>query len=336
MNNVFTIPALVPQIPALLTESAGLRKGVLLARCLLDAGFVPGLVSSRLAQDPLAACRSFLSKWIAGHLSGLRCFMPEFRLLLDGDGAADPRARILWYAECNAVAVGAALELLEQIQPRLGATVLSVIDRTSMNLVPVFTPWDAMGTAQETYWYGEQDEQMALDEQCGDDPGERATLQEDMVTRAKVDAAFPSWATQAPGGRKRLRRSDLSRIARDARSARVRRVAELALALDRLDIDDRYLPDEEGWFVGYGAVLSWHPDDIAVRIFDDFANYAVESEYFDWIGEFTFSLDEPQALQAWMASMQACFEGIRWLDTLIHELSTGDWRKVPKGLSCTQ
>ena len=34
----------------------------------------------------------------------------------------------------------------------LGATVLSVIDKTNMNLIPTFTPWDTMGTSQEYYW----------------------------------------------------------------------------------------------------------------------------------------------------------------------------------------
>jgi PRTRC genetic system protein F len=339
MNSGFQIPSLSDTIQHTLVPSTGRQQAARLARCLLDAGIIHGQVDPRRAKEPLATCRTFLDQWLRAQLPDLKCLSPGFRLLVDGhstcfNGAQSEQgeATIVWFAECSAFAVGEALERLEAIHPELGATVLSVIDGTSMKLVPAFTPWDTLGTAQEYYWYGESDETMALDEQCGDDPGERAAMRQEMVTREKIDAAFPEWATQWRGRRKRLSRRALQQIAVSARSLRVRRVAECALALDRLDLDDAFLPDTDGWFVGYGAVLTWKPGDITVRVFDDFANHAVEGDFCDWMGEFEFDIAKPQVLREWVQAMQPRFEGMRRLDDLIHELSTGDWRRVPKGM----
>jgi PRTRC genetic system protein F len=339
MNSLFQIPALCDTIPAELVPHAGHDHAVSLARCLVDAGVIHGEVQPRRAKEPLATSRTYLEQWARDRLHGLRCLFPCFRLVLEG--ASDPstcmrtrqagEATIVWFTECSAFAVGEALERLEQVHPLLGATVLSVIDTTNMSLIPTFTPWDTMGTSQEYYWYGESDESVALDEQCGDDPGMRATMRQEMVTREKIDAAFPEWATQWPGMRKRLTRRTMQRIATEARSSRVRQVVADALALDRLDLDDAFRPNADGWFIGYGAVLTWRPGDIGVRVFDDFANDAVQGDYCDWMGEFSFDIGEPRALSEWMQAMEVRFEGMRRLDALIHELSTGDWRRVPKG-----
>lgn len=339
MNSMFHIPALCDSIPAELVPATGHDYALSLARCLLDARVIHGDVHPRRAREPLATSQTFLQQWVRDRLQGLQCLVPCFRLVLEGASHASTcmrtrqagEATIVWFTECSAFAVGEALERLEGVHPLLGATVLSVIDKTNMNLIPTFTPWDTLGTAQEYYWYGERDESVALDEQCGDDPGMRATMRQEMVTREKIDAAFPEWATRWPGTRKRLTRRAMQRIAAEARSARVRRVAEDALALDRLDLDDAFRPNADGWFVGYGAVLTWRPGDIGVRVFDDFANDAVQGDYCDWMGEFSFDIGEPQALSEWLRAMEVRFEGMRRLDALIHELSTGDWRRVPKG-----
>lgn len=296
-------------------------------------------MDARRARDPLRTSRAFLEQWVRERLQGLHCLFPSFRLMLEGASSATSlRQRepghvcVVWHTDCSAFVVGEALERLEAIHPKLGATVLSVIDRTSAKLIPTFTPWDAMGTAQDYYWYGEQDESVALEEQCGDDPNEREAMREQMVTREKIDAAFPPWATQWPGQRKRLSRRALQAIAGRARSRRVRALVSDLLALEALDLSDEFLPDGDGWFVGYGAVLTWKPDDIAVRIFDDFANDAVQGDYVDWMGEFDFSIEEPDALRRKLGAMEVRFAGMRLLDGLIHELSSGDWHRVPKGM----
>jgi PRTRC genetic system protein F len=340
MDTIFQLPALCAAIPVEFKPDAGEDRAVALARCLLDAGVIHGAVSARRASDPLGTSRLFLERWVAERLQGLHCLFPAFRLVMEGASEmcnhTRPRepgqATIVWYTECSAFAVGEALDRLEQIHPRLGATVLTVIDRLGPRLIPTFTPTDVMGTAQEYYWYGEQDESAALDEQCGEDPAEREAMREEMVTREKIDAAFPAWATQWPGQRKRLSRAALQRIAKGARSCRVRQLMSDVLALEKLNLNDEFRPNGDGWFVGYGAVLTWKPDDIAVRVFDDFANDAVQGDFVDWMGEAEFSIGEPETLRHWMEGMEVRLKGMRLLDNLIHELSSGDWHRVPKGM----
>ena len=344
MNSTFQLPSLSVGIPQTLIQSSGNDRAAQLARCLLDAGMIYGRVDPRRAKDPLGACRSFLEQWLRERLSGLKCLEPDFRLLLDGRSSVfehsfDNKAReepgpvsILWFAPCSAFAVGEALNRLEEIQTGLGAAVLSAIDRTSQDLVPAFTPRDALGIAQDFYWYGDKDETTALDEQCGDDSGQRATMRDEMVTREKIDAAYPKWATEWGRKRNAVSRHRLKQIAEMARSVRVRRVAQHALELDRLDLDPSFRPDADGWFVGYGAVLTWKTNDITVRVFDDYGNDAVQGDFCDWMGEFEFDIDKPQELRDWMDRMEVRLRGMRLLDDLIHELSTGDWRRVPKGL----
>jgi len=104
------------------------------------------------------------------------------------------------------------------------------------------------------------------------------------------------------------------------------------LALEKLNLNDEFRPNGDGWFVGYGAVLTWKPDDIAVRVFDDFANDAVQGDFVDWMGEAEFSIGEPETLRHWMEGMEVRLKGMRLLDNLIHELSSGDWHRVPKGM----
>jgi PRTRC genetic system protein F len=339
MNSGLQLPILSASIPHAIIPRSGTRRGARLARCLLDAGVIHGSVSARRALNPLTTAQAYLQTWLGERLGRLKCLQPGFRLQLGSrdacfgrhEEAAEDEAWITWFAECSAFSVGEALERLEDVLPGLGVAVLSAIDATNWNLLPTFTPRDALGTAQDYYWYGEADEGVALDEQCGDDKAAREAMRQDMVTREKIDAAFPAWAVHWHRSRKGVSRRELQRVATEARSARVRGAAADALALLRLELDDRFRPDADGWFVGYGAVLTWAPGDITVRIFDDFANDAVQGDYCDWMGEHSFGLDTPQAVIDWMAAMEIRFEGMRRLDSLIHNLSTGDWRHVPKG-----
>lgn len=339
MTTMFRIPLLSPSIPKRIVPISGQRREARLAMNILDAGLMSGRLTARHANDPLHTCQAQLQGWIRDRLQDLQCLQIGFRLRLGtnrplyfGETIAEAadEALVTWFAECNAFAVGAALDRLEQIEPGLGASVLSVIDEKSALLVPVFTPWDVMCTAQEHYWYGETDEREALAERCAENEAEREAIREEMVTRDKIDAAFPAWATEWTGRRQRLARRALQRIGREARSPRVRAVVQDTLALSRLEMGDEYRPDIDGWFLGFGAVLTWRTSDIAVRVFDDYANEASQGDFGDWMGEFRFDLDDADAVRTWADAMEVRFEGIRLLDRLIHSLSTGDWRHVRK------
>lgn len=138
MNAAFQLPALSAGIPCEFKPDAGQDQAIALARCLLDAGVIQGAVDARRARDPLRTSRAFLEQWVRERLQGLHCLFPSFRLMLEGASSATSlRQRepghvcVVWHTDCSAFVVGEALERLEAIHPKLGATVLSVIDRTS-------------------------------------------------------------------------------------------------------------------------------------------------------------------------------------------------------------
>ena len=90
-------------------------------------------------------------------------------------------------------------------------TVLRALERCAWRTLPIYTPAVVMECASDTYWYGEFDEDMAIEEACGDDAAERESMRQGMVTRAMFNATFPAWAL---GGRARsLGRRTLRQLA---------------------------------------------------------------------------------------------------------------------------
>lgn len=104
------------------------------------------------------------------------------------------RAEIAWYGSGGTWAVGAALEALEAVSPKLGMTVLRTIEEAGWRTLPIFTPTMVFEAACDIYWYGEDNEEAALEENCGDDAAERDAMRADMVTRRAFDEAYPKWA----------------------------------------------------------------------------------------------------------------------------------------------
>lgn len=332
------LPALAGAIPCLLQPSAANASTALLARRLYEAQIIPRDAPACAAHELLQTAKKHLMHWIEQQLAGMRCLALHVRLMMGkadeeftGRPAGLGMVTALWSSECEPFTVGPALDALEALLPGLGQTVLTTIDLTGPMLVPAFTAWDAMGVAQEYFWHGEPNEEIALDEMCGDDEAEREAMRDGMVTRKMVDAAFPSWSTTWPKRRKKVSMRTLATVGEAARSAKARRVADLVLALRRLRLKDECRPQGDGWFIGFGPVLMWRDNDLTTRIFDDFCNDACQSESVDWCGEHRFDLLDESSVKAWMALMKPRLKGIRLLDNLIFELSAGDWRRIPKG-----
>lgn len=332
------LPALASTIPCQIQPSSANASTALLARRLYEARIIPHDTPARAAHEPLQTATKHLVRWIEHQVAGMQCLTLHVRWVMGkandeftGRPAGHGRVTALWSSECEPFTVGPALDALEALLPGLGQTVLTAIDLTGPLLVPAFTAWDAMGVAQEYFWQGEQNEEVALDEMCGHDEAEREAMRDGMVTRKMVDEAFPSWSTTWPKRRKKVSLRVLATVAESARSVKARRVADLVLALRRLRLKDECRPQGEDWFIGYGPVLTWRDDDLTTRIFDDFCNDACQSETVDWCGEHRFDLLDASSVKTWMALMKPRLKGIRLLDNLIFELSAGDWRRIPKG-----
>lgn len=338
MMQALQLPALAGAIPCQLQPSSANASTALLARRLYEARIIPHDAPARAAHEPLQTAKKHLMRWIEQQVAGMQCLTLHVRLVMGkadeeftGRPAGQGMVTALWSSACEPFTVGPALDSLEALLPGLGQTVLTAIDLTGPMLVPAFTAWDAMGVAQEYFWQGEPNEEVALDEMCGDDEAEREAMRDGMVTRKMVDEAFPSWSTTWPKRRKKVSLRALATVAGSARSTKARRVADLVLALRRLRLKDECRPQGDGWFIGFGPVLMWRDNDLTTRIFDDFCNDACQSETVDWCGEHRFDLLDESSVKTWMALMKPRFKGIRLLDNLIFELSDGDWRRIPKG-----
>lgn len=344
MSSLFTLPRLHATVPRVLVPPTLRAENARLARYLVQAAAQAGALRAsdipRRWTDPLPVCRAALDRWVRQHIGPLRCIEPRFwlepvvepqtysaaTLQCTRDAGAALRydsIRLAWCCEVRQWPVGAGLEGLERLLPGLGATALHILSQRSDWIAPLFTPVVAEYWAQWLYWYGDDDEEVALEENCGDDQQAKEAMHADMVTRAKLDSAFPAWALHPSQHRiasSQLRATDTIGWAGSAGEV----VADL-LRLDRLKVQDDCRPDIDGEFIGFAAVLSWHEDDIAVRIFDDGVNLASQAEYCDIAGERMVSMTSPNDMTVWLKELKRRMRVIALVDRLIWRLTQADW-----------
>ena len=344
---MLALPGLDPDIPLRLVPKAAKHRGAQLAKVLIDAGLINAdTLPTRLGADHMATCRAALTAWLNRKLSGLRCLRPTFSLSLSeptqGDAASDGDAvtlhgQIAWYGGGGTWCVGAALECLEDIHPRLGLTVLRVIEDQSWRTLPLFTASTALEVAMDIYWYGEANEEVALEEAWGDDQERREEMRDGMVTRALFEGTFPAWALRGTTRRRPLGHRALAAIAKRVTCARVRSVIDDVRALARLRLPERALQaqDKEGNFIGFAGVPAWSPDDpVTPRVVDDFEQMVGESgEFFEESGTREVDLSDPDDLLAWVKDMAPWFEAVRLIDGLIFKLADRNWSRDRKGVA---
>ena len=224
----------------------------------------------------------------------------------------------------HAVGIEPAEQLVRH-QPRLGRTVLQVLERQAFRTLPIYTPAIVMECASDVYWYGESDEDMALEEACGDDADERKAMRDNMVTRAMFDSTFPGWAL---GGRSRpVGRRTLQHIAESASDRRVANVIESLISVLGVDLPNYDWSYREGRFVGFSGVLAWgREDELTGRVLDDYEQMISESgDYFETCGELTIAVEDHETFARWFDAMRPWCRATRALDGLIWQLCEGDW-----------
>ena len=304
-----------------------------IARFLIDAKAIREADIPAQWRDELEVCRKALDAWLKRELGALHCIVPRFILrpvvpVVSGcsrqssSATAYNQVKVAWFQQREEQwPIGGGVERLEAAVPRLGATALDVLDRQSGFVYPIFVPRTARDVASMLYWYGEEDETLAVEECCGDDPAAQAEMRADMVTKSGITESYPAWALSWKPPT--LGTAELKKVADDGTDAYAREVASLVWALARMRIQDRFRPEIEGEFIGFGAVLSWREDDLTVRIYDDLINMAHEGEFCDMIGEVCFDLSDPETMQAWQRRMRQQFKAMRLIDRLIWRLSEG-------------
>lgn len=334
MSAGWGLPRLDALVPLELTPRRLASANATVARFLLEAKAVRERDIPPTWNDELLVCQGALDAWVKREIGALHCLAPQFVLRPVLGSARDPcgssmqkieysQIQITWFQQDEEQwAVGRGLERLEQATPTLGATALDLLDAQSRYVYPVFTPRMTQDVASMMYWYGEDDENFALDEACADDQEARAAMRDEIITKALLTEAFPAWALA--GQAETLDGSALGQIAEQASDEYARNVAALLARLARLHIMDDCRPEIEGEFIGFGAVLSWRKDDLTVRVYDDLVNAAHQSEFCDVMGDVFFDLHDPDAMRAWQRRMRRRFEAIRLIDGLIWRLSEAD------------
>jgi PRTRC genetic system protein F len=329
-----TLPRLEAAIPRTLVPYELASANAAVSRFLIQAGAVREGDIPATWDDTLRVCEQALDAWVKREVGPLHCLSPGFAMVAVSDSGGHRVARsgvplrysavdLYWYeTREHEWPIGEGLEALERAHPGLGAVVLKVLNDQSRYVYPLFTPDLACDVATYVYWCGEENEEIALDMQCGEDDEARAVMREEMVTRATLEAAYPEWARRWPHtDRRQGRTPSLRGAARTLKDLKAQQIAADALALSRLRFEDQFRPDIEGEYIGFGAVLSWHESDVTVRIYDDLLNMAHQAECCDRIGELQIALDAPQSMGAWQKAMRTRFKAIGLIDRLIHQLS---------------
>jgi len=335
VTGIAMLPRIGGDVPQAITPHKLARANASIARFLVDAKAIRQADIPAQWRDAIEVCHSALNAWLQRELGTLYCIAPQFILrptmsfqagyspTFKAAPAGDQQIDVVWFQQHERQwVIGNGVERLEQLAPRLGATVLDMLERQSRLVYPVFVPRIAQELASMLYWYGEEDESMAVEECCGGDQEAQAEMRNEMVTKSDIDAAYPDWALSWKP--QTLKKAELMQVIHDCKDNYAAEVAALALQLSRMRIKDTFRPDIEGEYIGFGAVLSWREDDLTVRIYDDLLNTAHESEFCDLIGEVSFDLSNPHAMQTWQRTMRQHFKAMRLIDRLIWRLSEGN------------
>lgn len=322
----------------MLVPSESRTRSALLARSLLKAGLInEQTIPTALDGDHARNCRHALTAWLNAELGGLRCIRPLCKLSvghLSLDGQPAPlKAEIGWHGAGGVWPVGAALESLEAVSPKLGMTVLRTIEEAAWRTLPIFTPTMVFEAACDIYWYGEDNEDMALEENCGDDEVERDAMRQEMVTRRSFKEAYPPWAIGFLSRGLPLSLRALQRCLAIERSQQVAAIVREVIELRKIELAKPDWSDKEGRFIGFAGMFKWGDGDVlSSRVVDDYEQMVSESgEYFEECGSRIVSIDRTEDFAAWAEDMKRWCQAVRLIDGLIDKLTRGDWKQRRKG-----
>lgn len=300
-----------------------------LALLLFDAGLLPDdALQRRRAQLP-KTCQKALDVWLQQQCAGLRVFKPRVCLSVGGnhndmgfaqDANQPLTLRIEWYAtDPQYLVVGPSVSRLEAMHRRLGSTVMWAISSHGWCSIPVFTFDDQIDVASFTLWGGAD----SIDDHVKDyglDAEEAELMRESCIDRSDILERTPPWVF--------LFRSDdalkdraLRHIAKHSADPLANAVANALLAMRAVPEPYPYLREareNEGEFVGFGAVLRWSEEDLTPTVLEALWEQAQNSgEGFESCGFHVQAIDDVDALRQWISNLTTMFRTLRLLDELI-------------------
>ncbi|MHA6885694.1 PRTRC system protein F [Ralstonia pseudosolanacearum] len=217
---------------------------------------------------------------------------------------------------------------LENIRKGLGQTVLAVFYDALRLLPNTLTPADTYGHASWVHWHGETDETAAI--QCLYDEGDFETMEQaaaayDGPTREALFEYMPEWAAYP---RRVLNDQQVRRIAR--RNTFVAKVVDAVDAIwnhvHATHAAGGYADcgvDADGDSITWIAIFRWHPEDLALRIADDFTEFVTQGDYQDASTLACFE-SESDRFARWLQKMRANGQLARLVENLVDLIATPD------------
>ena len=326
------LPRFDPAIPLSLTPRASRQRGALLAKAMINSGLVRDEhLPARTDASHLKVAQAALRSWVNEQLGSLRGLRPKFVMAVGphdlehsfGEHAGRRDGAVIeWSCEGGAFAVGPELERLERLWPRLGMTVLAVLEEAAWRTVPLYSPQMILEAASRIYWCGDEDEREAIAMSCQTED-EARDMAASMVTREMVEAAYPAWALRRGKRMREISTRTLRGGLRMVRDRRARAVIEDVIALRGIPLPKRDWRDREGDFAGFAGALTWgEKDQLSFRVVDDYEQMMGESgEYFEDCGRVFIDPAHDGALSGWIESMKPWFKAVRLIDSLLHKLT---------------
>ncbi len=223
--------------------------------------------------------------------------------------------------------LGPAMQRLENIRRGLGQTVLAVFYDALALLPNTLTPRESLGHASWVHWGGTVDETESIRQTYYNDEFETMEQAAEAYhgpTHAEFFSHMPTWAA------KPIRVLTQGQVQAAARADDF--AAKVVRAIDTIwhhvlathaagGYADCSVTNGDGDSITWMAIFRWSPDDLALRLVDDFVNQAIQAEYTDaaTMHRFTHDSTEPAL---WLQRMRANGELARLVEHLVHLIAT--------------
>ncbi|UVA80443.1 PRTRC system protein F [Pandoraea commovens] len=295
-----------------------------LAMTLLDAGLIGDeCVRGKPPRSFAEVCRRAIAPTFATATTGLRTFDWHLHVLAGTELYAPDDATAFFCMmrpdtvdQWPVIEIGARIMELESTLPGLGQTALALLYDALDCLPAVYTPRTALWSAEYVHWYGERDEELAVEEMLGwMTPEEAKDATVDVFRRAEFFSGIPEWATFPE---RVLTKRDIQEAAkRDGYAAAVIASCD---AISALAQHSAYFPsvanDAQCELVGASALIRWHSDDAVLRLWDDHANTAIQGEHVDACTAVAIPV-KGNDLRAWLEGLPRMGELARRVETLL-------------------
>lgn len=313
-----SIPSINCAVPKKFVIRHDVKKTTLALITFLDLGLVSEIDLEEPWETEAVVLGRAFNRFIEQESSGLALYNPAIVLTdsLSDDGSSndfDAGDNILFsfYSKSREyLLIGESAESIENAYPGLGETLMYQIGRAVYATLDCATPQSCLDLAKYSYWQGEDDEKMVIEE-ClaeGESPEDV-----EMYRRSDYFAKLPEWAADP---KQKLSPAQLRKIIRTSDGLACE-AAKAALELSQQLIDG-YRGPYFGEFIGDNIdpalFVRWSEEDDVERVYDDYYYHATQSDCTDSHGYYSVQPDKEGIGKA-LEDIRQFFRILRALDT---------------------